>query len=234
GIPGLSRKAALYYSKELQNVPHEDCDCFEWMVHAGIVQQKDIPSFERIIDCRETVVSSIKTGDIPEALHRCALGMGITETSLDTLPWKILNEKAGNADSPAELFALLGMQKDADVYDPRAEGVAMMTLHAAKGLEWNTVFIVGCEDGLVPLSDGGRETDYDEERRLLYVGMTRAKKNLIVSWAKNRTVYGSRKKRKPSPFLDAIPETVKNYQAISLPRRAGKSRNGAIQMQLFD
>jgi superfamily I DNA/RNA helicase len=80
-----------------------------------------------------------------------------------------------------------------------------MTLHAAKGLEFRCVFIVGCEDGLLPYSLYESQTcDADEERRLLYVGMTRAKEFLFLCHAEKRFVRGREFHLKRSPFLDPI------------------------------
>jgi len=85
--------------------------------------------------------------------------------------------------------------------------VLLMTLHAAKGLEFESVFVVGLEEGLLPhsrsLSD---EAALEEERRLCYVGMTRAKERLHLSWARSRQVFGQRRTTEPSRFLDEIPE----------------------------
>ena len=82
--------------------------------------------------------------------------------------------------------------------------VALMSLHAAKGLEWPVVFIIGCEDQLLPCSLFG-DKDEEEELRLFYVGMTRARDRLILSWAARRSVGNRVLHMKPSPFLQGIP-----------------------------
>lgn len=96
--------------------------------------------------------------------------------------------------------------------------VSVMTIHAAKGLEFETVFLPGWEEGLFPsqksLDENGR-TALEEERRLAYVAITRAKKNLYISYACNRRVYGSYQSTFPSRFIDELPsdsyEIIKNY-----------------------
>jgi DNA helicase-2/ATP-dependent DNA helicase PcrA len=99
--------------------------------------------------------------------------------------------------------------------------VALLTLHAAKGLEFPLVFITGCEDGLLPLSFPGRPPgDVEEERRLLYVGMTRAKARLVLTRAQQRLLSGSMLARAPSPFLDAIPAALLQLTAPARSRRA--------------
>jgi DNA helicase-2/ATP-dependent DNA helicase PcrA len=78
-------------------------------------------------------------------------------------------------------------------------------LHAAKGLEFALVFIAGCEDGLLPLKLPGLPTDFDEERRLLYVGMTRARARLVLGAARSRTFFGRKMTGEPCPFLAVLP-----------------------------
>jgi DNA helicase-2/ATP-dependent DNA helicase PcrA len=93
---------------------------------------------------------------------------------------------------------------EADALDPRADAVTLLTLHAAKGLEFDVVFLAGCERGLLPLRIPGTDRDEAEERRLLFVGMTRARARLILSCAATRTRFGPALPSGPSPFLAAI------------------------------
>jgi len=97
--------------------------------------------------------------------------------------------------------------------DENAEGerVQVMTLHAAKGLEFDTVFLPGWEEGLFPSQrslDEGGEKALEEERRLAYVGITRARKRAIISHAANRRIYGNWSPAIPSRFLDELPEEM--------------------------
>jgi superfamily I DNA/RNA helicase len=96
---------------------------------------------------------------------------------------------------------------EVDALDPRAEAVNLLTLHAAKGLEFPVVFLVGCEDGLLPLRWPGStpsEEEAAEERRLFFVGLTRAQDRLFVSHAAKRFRHGSEREQAPTPFLDVI------------------------------
>ncbi len=89
--------------------------------------------------------------------------------------------------------------------------ITLMTVHAAKGLEFENVFVVGLEEGLFPHSRSmisGEKEEIEEERRLLYVAMTRAKKKLTLSWARSRLVFGGRHSSIPSRFLSEIPEKL--------------------------
>ncbi len=86
---------------------------------------------------------------------------------------------------------------------PTVQGVTLASLHSAKGLEWDAVFLVGLSEGLMPISFADTAEGVDEERRLLYVGITRAREFLHLSWSLSRTP-GGRAHRKPSRFLDGL------------------------------
>ena len=90
--------------------------------------------------------------------------------------------------------------------DPKeaADGVTLITLHAAKGLEFAHVFLIGVEDGLLPHERSKAEGSIDEERRLFYVGMTRAMRSLVITWCRSRKKFGKAVFCRPSPFLQEI------------------------------
>lgn len=93
----------------------------------------------------------------------------------------------------------------------QVNAVKLMTVHAAKGLEFNSVFIAGLEDGLFPHqrhSEGGDSSDHEEERRLFYVALTRARSKLFLSFANFRTIFGSRQINMPSEFIADIPPDI--------------------------
>jgi uncharacterized protein (TIGR00375 family) len=124
----------------------------------------------------------------------------------------------------------IALATDADFLDPRADRVSLLTLHAAKGLEFAVVFIVGLEDGILPLTWGARdEAAMAEERRLFYVGMTRAKDRLILSRAKQRVWRGKLRTLTPSPFLGDIEAELLRHQQAEPMRRAPEDR----QLKLF-
>lgn len=101
----------------------------------------------------------------------------------------------------------ISLISDIDKWDESSETVTLMTLHAAKGLEFPVVFIVGLEEGLLPHSQSKDSDDeVEEERRLCYVGITRAQKELFLSHTRYRTKYGQRYPCIPSRFLSEIPE----------------------------
>jgi len=96
----------------------------------------------------------------------------------------------------------IALFSDTDAYEASSERVALMTLHAAKGLEFEHVFVIGLEDGLLPHERGSGDADeLEEERRLFFVGVTRAKTNLYLSYARYRTIRGQFLRTVASPFL---------------------------------
>jgi len=111
----------------------------------------------------------------------------------------------------------LALFSNMDNYDENDDRVSLMTIHSAKGLEFDYVYLVGMEEGLFPSEMSAREGGIEEERRLAYVGMTRARKELHLTRAEVRMLYGYTRRNSGSRFLDEIdPEFV---QEVSIPRK---------------
>ncbi|AQT74303.1 ATP-dependent DNA helicase [Streptomyces sp. fd1-xmd] len=107
---------------------------------------------------------------------------------------------------PGATLAHLTVELDerrAAQHAPTVQGVTLASLHAAKGLEWDAVFLVGLTDGMLPITYAKTDEQVEEERRLLYVGVTRARLHLTLSWALSRTP-GGRASRRPSRFLNGL------------------------------
>jgi DNA helicase-2/ATP-dependent DNA helicase PcrA len=121
----------------------------------------------------------------------------------------------------ARFDALLALATEADCRDPRADRISLLTLHAAKGLEFPVVFIVGLEDGILPLRWGASTTESElaEERRLFYVGMTRAEDRLFLTRAQKRLWRGAARSLSPSPFLGDIEAELLQYSRREPARR---------------
>ncbi|MEU6401331.1 ATP-dependent DNA helicase UvrD2 [Streptomyces sp. NPDC046985] len=102
----------------------------------------------------------------------------------------------------SDLVAELDERANAQ-HAPTVQGVTLASLHSAKGLEWDVVFLVGVAEGMMPISYARTDEQIEEERRLLYVGVTRARERLHVSWALSRSP-GGRPNRRPSRFLDGL------------------------------
>jgi len=135
---------------------------------------------------------------------------------------------AAVAPAPDQVAGLAGFVAELDrrateQHAPVAEGVTLATLHAAKGLEWDAVFLIGMQEGTMPIVYAEGPTEVEEERRLLYVGMTRARHRLSVSWSLARTP-GGRSSRKPTRFLTGLrPESASDRA----PER-GSSRKRSV------
>lgn len=118
-----------------------------------------------------------------------------------------------------------------DDEEDRSDAVVLMTMHSAKGLEFPTVFIIGMEEGVFPHSRAFQDNDeLEEERRLAYVGITRAEKQLFLSCARMRTLFGRTTANAPSRFLEEIPEELKEDTGSASPdrfRRGGSEVGGA-------
>jgi ATP-dependent DNA helicase UvrD/PcrA len=115
-------------------------------------------------------------------------------------------ERAEEKVSLESFLDKVSLVTDVDLYEDKGNRVSLMTLHCAKGLEFPMVFIVGIEEGLLPHYRRGEEIeDMEEERRLFYVGMTRAKERLFLSRAEKRSTFGVGRANLPSRFLDEFP-----------------------------
>lgn len=129
----------------------------------------------------------------------------------------------------------LRQEREEDDDDAKGSGVTLITLHAAKGLEYPHVYLIGLEEGLLPHDRSKVEGTVDEERRLLYVGITRARRTLAMSWCRHRIKYGSPMPCTPSSFIKELPpEWIENRDATQILRApvseaAAKSKFGALR-----
>ncbi len=151
-----------------------------------------------------------------------------------------LIQLAGSFGSDLAGFAdYLKRNSQATIYDEKAEAVSLMTLHAAKGLEFPLVFIAGAEEDILPCrilaardKDGAMtEEAVAEERRLFYVGLTRARGELVITASRERTLYGNMQQQQLSRFVDEIPHHLLKKHKKKVQTR--KKRQAAVQMKLF-
>jgi len=127
-------------------------------------------------------------------------------------------ESEGESEVPPleEFLQQISLLSDQDSIEEEQDMVTLMTVHNAKGLEYDTVFVVGCEDGSFPhmraLEEGGEE----EERRLCYVAITRARQRLYMTWARERRLFGRSERNLPSRFIDELPvELTERHATVS-------------------
>ena len=120
----------------------------------------------------------------------------------------------------------IALYTDIEQYDPEADAVVMMTMHAAKGLEFPHVCIVGAEEGVFPSLRSADDQSMEEERRLCYVAMTRAKKTLAICHADQRMLYGHTTANRVSRFVEEIPEELITGRTKKQPKPAASSWGG--------
>lgn len=135
-----------------------------------------------------------------------------------TVTTEFEDEEAEN--SLTDFLEGITLSSDIDNMEESSDNVTLMTLHSAKGLEFPVVFLVGMEEGIFPgYKSIGEQRELEEERRLCYVGITRAKTNLYLTCAKQRTIFGSTSCNPISRFIKEIPkELLDGYEEIESPK----------------
>jgi ATP-dependent DNA helicase UvrD/PcrA len=186
------------------------------LTRAGMPFQKrshdrlaDLPGVQSVLAALRAAPSPATGADrsVLARARRAAGEAGVAEADVEAL--EPLATRCGHDFD--RFLAELALGAQVDTWDPRADRVSLLTLHASKGLEFPVVFLVGCEDGLLPLRFGGAEppaAELAEERRLLFVGMTRAQSHLYLTWAARRARHGVVSDSAPSRFLAAVDEAL--------------------------
>jgi uncharacterized protein (TIGR00375 family) len=150
--------------------------------------------------------------------------------SFDTGYTRLLQTANDHQTDASGFLASITLSRDTDVYDHRVEKVALTTMHAAKGLEFPVVFIAGCEDQYIPYRSSVRATDLEEERRLFYVALTRAKRHLFLTKADSRRVNGKIEPRQLSPFVNDIENRYKRICGRTVKKEEAPAQE---QLPLF-
>ena len=147
------------------------------------------------------------------------------------LKTSIINYKSETTEPTLEGYlADVALYTDMDNYDKDADCVVMMTMHSAKGLEFTNVFLVGAEEGIFPgIKAIGEPDEMEEERRLCYVAITRAKKKLCISCARQRMLFGKTTANRVSRFIDEIPD--EHIEKRNIPRGYGFGDKSSIQRE---
>jgi superfamily I DNA/RNA helicase len=213
---------AVLYRTDAQSGP-----LAEALGRAGMPFQKR--SHDRLLDrpavraLVRTLRDRLPTGDRSLAARLAAAGAQADGAEADEAAeaLELLAPLAARCGDDLDRFlAELALGDEVDTWDPRADRVSLLTLHAAKGLEFPVVFLTGCEDGLLPLRFGSQPSPAElaEERRLFFVGMTRARSHLFLSHAGRRAWRGSVREAAPSPFLADLEAALLDH-ARSTARR---------------
>ncbi len=236
---GVIREALARSGMPFQQRSHRrlaDRAAAEAIVAAALAMPSTRPLAERLKEAaaglrrevaRPPGAAAEVAGSDPEGGEALAGEAGVDAALELLLP---LATRAG-ADE-GRLLLDLATVSEVDAWDPRADRISLLTLHASKGLEFRTVFVVGCEDGLLPLRFSRDEQgDVNEERRLLFVGMTRARERLYLTRARERARHGRVAEAAPCPFLAAIEERLVDRGDAPPPRKAPDPARR--QMKLF-
>ena len=235
GIPyQIVGQASLYEHQEIQEIlaclrllynPESDL-YFEQVLRpletkAFLAELKTLRAQLTVADLIQRIVDVTSTQRVVE------------DESKKTERIKSLLRRAAPFDNRLQDFLeATALHKELDEYDPRADRVTLMSLHASKGLEFPLVFIVGCEETLLPYRRDGKAFDLEEERRLFYVGMTRAQEKLVLMHAKKRFLFGQSAQNPPSRFLADIEDALKELQIRQGKRPAGQPKPDS-QLALF-
>jgi len=212
-VPLIERRPVRLVWRFLQTVRYPAIPYYREN-YAGVLEEMSIqdPLFKE---------TSSGTGAVTELIENCLRIHGLETASGEdgeSLRRLLAWAEGFDRDLPAFLDSL-ALERGIDHGSLEGDRVGLMSLHAAKGLEWPIVFITGCEDRLIPCTLFG-DRDDAEERRLLYVGMTRARSRLILSHARRRALNGRVLEMAPSPFLESLPADLR----IPLERGKWKAR----------
>ncbi len=187
----------------------------------GSGPRRALSSFVELVGRLQQRAASLRAAElVEEVLERTGYRASLEEEGTEEAESRLENVRelvtvaqeyeAATGDGSLESFLEhLSLVTDADTYDEHADRVALMTLHAAKGLEFRVVFLCGLEEGVFPhvrSLDDPRQLE--EERRLAYVGITRAKERLHLTFTRSRSLFGRTTANVPSRFLDELPEDV--------------------------
>ena len=209
GLKGFGSKAVAH----LEKMPLNTADFFQEAVKQPMAATA-LKILNRLQADLRKFQEGVRNSDIASHLPACFKLLAVRP---DPAEAQKLIEMAGIFGHDLRSFAAhLKENTRATVYDERAEAVSLMTLHSAKGLEFPVVFICGLEEGVLPYNLEGRSCDLEEERRLFYVGMTRAGERLILTSAASRIIYGRKIDQQPSRFVNEVPagllKTIKSAQ----------------------
>jgi DNA helicase-2/ATP-dependent DNA helicase PcrA len=214
-----------------------------------VLSKRAATAVGRFTDLMGTLAVSIAQQDPVDALETVIAGAGIREQYQDSKTDREENESrlrnidelknalqeymSGNPEGTLQEFLeQASLMSSFDNVGDTEGAVTLMTLHGAKGLEFDNVFIIGLEDGTFPGERSIEDPErLEEERRLMYVGITRARRRLILSWAVTRKVYGSDRMFRPSMFLSAIPRNLLDDGRRPSPRTHAPLPAGASSTQ---
>ncbi|MBT5872411.1 MAG: UvrD-helicase domain-containing protein [Candidatus Latescibacteria bacterium] len=237
-VPGVGDKTKLMIEANWRPQPQVSLEHVRSLMEVDrLLSTISREGLRSLLQNLRTITAHLRVSDIGAAVTHVP-ALGIWETLIAASP--------GAEDSLKKLTRCARLEQNATAYldnillsrayddfGDAGERVSLMTLHAAKGLEFPVVFIVACEHDLLPLQYPGMVADMEEERRLFYVGMTRAKERLFLVRARRRMLFGSAHQTYPSPFIADIEAHLKHYEVGKPAREAKTKAEPPSQMNLF-
>jgi uncharacterized protein (TIGR00375 family) len=235
GVPDLSfRDVAVLYRTEAQTPPLVEAlgragIPFQKRSHRPLAEQSGVKALIPALRAQGEEGNRVEAL-LDRAVAALTAGGGAPGPSALLAAGDLLRPLAIRAGVDLEAFlAGIALGGEVDAWDPRAEGVSLLTLHASKGLEFPVVFLVGCEDGLLPFAFSPGvwgAADAAEERRLFFVGITRACSRLFLFHSRKRTSRGEAAETRPSPFLADLAEALLDRpdEPVLAPRRPEQLR----------
>ncbi len=218
----IAHKAGLSMFEALEQVEERDNDLSERVIKklkgfaelvkdlANKVNDYNLSEFISVLLDETGYIEELKGEGTPEAESR-------RENLQEFISVAREQEDAGLDTGLGEFLTRMSLISDLDTVVEKDEAVTLMTLHSAKGLEFPVVFLAGLEEGLFPHARTlGRNQDLEEERRLMYVGITRAEEKLFLTFTKRRLIYGDYKYLMPSRFIDEIPSRLISEDKIEI------------------
>lgn len=206
----------------------------KYFIESGLPYQRvgEIDFFERkeIRELLQTFTKIIPTVSIVQELHTIIEQKNLVQRLkpahydrvLELLNIASWYDHLSPDDGKQHLLQHAQLARDTDYWNPQRDAITLMTIHAAKGLEFPVVFLAGVEENILPHMRPDTLTDIKEERRLFYVAITRVQERLYISHSKQRTVYGQQLMVEPSRFLQEIPQHYTNHITMQTVDRKKK------------
>jgi DNA helicase II / ATP-dependent DNA helicase PcrA len=205
-VPGLSAAAVKAVSRFFETM-----DLLKARVDAGVA----VADVVQAVLSETGYVEALEAERTVEAEGRIENLDAFTEAAAE---FDLNREQEGESEVPPleEFLQQILLLSDQDSIEEEQDLVTLMTVHNAKGLEYDTVFVIGCEDGSFPHMMALEEGSEEEERRLCYVAITRARQRLYMTWARERRLFGRSERNLPSRFIDELPvELTERHATVS-------------------
>ena len=200
-IPLFEAIRRIHEISTIRHEAQEKVKTFAKLIHSFKPDDPPVRTIEALLE-RSGYLDFLKRQDSPHGAHSPIENVN----ELVTVAAKYEQNEA--EPTLVGFLEMVALTANIDRMDDKSDVVTLMTLHNAKGLEFPIVFIVGIEEGTLPDWRADCEATFEEERRLCYVGITRAKKQVYLTYASNRTLGGSQKPRSPSCFINEIPDDL--------------------------